>query len=63
MRIQTAVKAHDDNCLAAEVTLQNSTKDRAAMIAFYTAVRNSAIANGLPEVGSFNLVLKSLGAQ
>jgi len=62
-RFETGVKAHDDTCLQAEITLQNSAKDRAANIAFYTTIRNSAIANGLPEVGSYNLVPKSLGAQ
>ena len=63
MRILTGNKSHDDTCLQAEVTLQNSAKDRAANIAFYTTIRNSAIANNFPEVGAYNLVLKSLGAQ
>ena len=70
-RIMTGVKAHDATCLAAEQTLvasilaagSSQTAVNTAEIVYWRAVKSSMIANNvLPEIGSVNLVLKSLNA-
>ena len=57
---KTGNKAHDDAVLAAELVLQNAlagnptqAQVNAAHVRHFTSVRDSAIANGLPNVAAY----------